>query len=147
MGKVDSEIQGTYCQNCFTWNAGERETCRKCGHRLFIVTGDQSWDEDEPDDDAEDLDEHLLERITNLEESLHRVETYLEAVSDQLGRLERSEIMLRNGLMSLVQELEEKKALDGRAFSERWEDLVEENLQLIGAREMFTRYRARILPI
>jgi len=49
--------------------------------------------------------------------------------------------------MSLVQELEEKSRLDGHAFSARWEDLVEENLQLIGAREMFTRYRARILPI
>ena len=142
-----SDIQGTFCQSCFTWNPGDRETCRKCGNRLFIVTGDQTWDEGEEPEEQEDLDEHLLERITGLEESLRRVETYLETVSDQLGRLERSEIMLRNGLMSLVQELEEKGRLDGHAFSARWEDLVEENLQLIGAREMFTRYRARILPI
>jgi len=142
-----SDIQGTFCQSCFTWNPGDRETCRKCGNRLLIVTGDQTWDEGEEPEEQEDLDEHLLERITGLEESLRRVETYLETVSDQLGRLERSEIMLRNGLMSLVQELEEKGRLDGHAFSSRWEDLVEENLQLIGAREMFTRYRARILPI
>jgi len=54
--------------------------------------------------------------------------------------------MLRNGLMSLVQEMEHKGQLDGRAFSSRWEQLVEENLQLISAREIFTRYRARILP-
>lgn len=142
-----NEIPGTYCQNCFTWNPGDRESCRKCGNRLLIVSGDQGWDEDEEPEEHEDLDEHLLERITGLEENLRRVETYLETVSDQLGRLERSEVMLRNGLMSLVQELESKGKLDGHAFSVRWEELVEENLQLIGARELFTRYRARILPI
>lgn len=142
-----NETPGTYCQNCFTWNPGERETCRKCGTRLLILSGDQAWDEAEEAEAQEDLDEHLLERITGLEEGLRRIETYLEAVSDQLGRLERSEVMLRNGLMSLVQELEEKGQLDGRAFSQRWEELVDENLQLIGARELFTRYRARILPI
>lgn len=142
-----TEIPGTYCQNCFTWNPGDRETCRKCGTRLLILSGDQAWDEAELPEEQEDLDEHLLERITGLEESLRRIETYLEAVSDQLGRLERSEVMLRNGLMSLVQELEEKGQLDGQAFSVRWEELVEGNLQLIGARELFTRYRARILPI
>lgn len=142
-----NETPGTYCQNCFTWNPGEREICRKCGTRLLIVAGDQTWEEEEPLETDEDLDEHLLERITGLEETLRRVETYLETVSDQLGRLERSEVMLRNGLMSLVQEMEHKGQLDAQAFSTRWEQLVEENLQLISAREVFTRYRARILPI
>ena len=144
---MTNESPGTYCQNCFTWNPGEREVCRKCGTRLLIVAGDQTWDEEEAIEAEDDLDEHLLERITGLEETLRRVETYLETVSDQLGRLERSEVMLRNGLMSLVQEMEHKGQLDGRAFSSRWEQLVEENLQLISAREIFTRYRARILPI
>jgi len=145
-------VSGTYCQNCTTWNPGEREVCRKCGTRLLIVTGDQGWDEDESEElvgagSEEDLDEHLLERITGLEESMKRIETYLETVSDQLGKLERSEVMLRNGLMSLVQEMEQNNKLDSQAFSQRWEDAVEENLQLLSARELFTRYRARILPI
>jgi tetratricopeptide (TPR) repeat protein len=142
-----NETPGTYCQNCFTWNPGDREICRKCGTRLLIVAGDQTWEEEEPMEADDDLDEHLLERITGLEETLRRVETYLETVSDQLGRLERSEVMLRNGLMSLVQEMEQKGQLDAHGFSSRWEQLVEENLQLISAREVFTRYRARILPI
>ena len=144
---MTNEIPGTYCQNCLTWNPGEREICRKCGTRLLIVAGDQTWEETEEMEAEDDLDEHLLERITGLEETLRRVETYLETVSDQLGRLERSEVMLRNGLMSLVQEMEVKGQLDAQAFSSRWEGLVEENLQLISAREVFTRYRARILPI
>ncbi|MBP1626322.1 MAG: hypothetical protein H6Q00_797 [Holophagaceae bacterium] len=142
-----TDTPGTYCQNCFTWNPGDRETCRKCGTRLLIVAGDQGWDDEVDNDQDDDLDEHLLERITGLEENLRRIETYLETISDQLGKLERSEVMLRNGLMSLVQEMEQKGQLDGHAFSSRWEELVEENLQLIGARELFTRYRARILPI
>ncbi|MBS1767581.1 MAG: tetratricopeptide repeat protein [Acidobacteria bacterium] len=137
---------GTYCQNCLTWNPGDRDTCLKCGTRLLILRGDQAWEEDD-EVEAEDLEEHLLERITGLEETVRRVETYLETVSDQLGKLERAEIMLRNGLMALVQEMDHHKQLDARAFSERWEELVEENLHLIGARELFTRYRARILPI
>ena len=143
-----NDLPGSYCQNCLTWNPGDRETCVKCGTRLLILAGDQTW-EDEPDETegGEDLEEHLLERITGLEETLRRVETYLETVSDQLGKLERSEVMLRNGLMALVQEMEQKRQLDAHAFSERWEQLVEENLHLISARELFTRYRARILPI
>jgi tetratricopeptide (TPR) repeat protein len=143
-----NDLPGSYCQNCLSWNPGERETCLKCGTRLLILPGDQTW-EDEPDapDEGEDLEEHLLERITGLEETLRRVETYLETVSDQLGKLERSEVMLRNGLMALVQEMEQNRQLDAHAFSERWEHLVEENLHLISARELFTRYRARILPI
>ncbi len=143
-----NETPGSYCQNCLTWNPGDRETCRKCGTRLLILAGDQTW-EDEPEEaeEGEDLEEHLLERITALEETLRRVETYLETVSDQLGKLERSEVMLRNGLMALVQEMEHNRQLDAHSFSERWEHLVEENLHLIGARELFTRYRARILPI
>ncbi len=143
-----NETPGSYCQNCLAWNPGDRETCLKCGTRLLILTGDQTW-EDEPEEGEadEDLEEHLLERITALEETLHRIETYLETVSDQLGKLERSEVMLRNGLMALVQEMDQNRQLDPPSFSERWERLVEENLNLIGARELFTRYRARILPI
>lgn len=138
---------GTYCQNCMTWNPGERETCKRCGTRLLLVTGDQGWEEPEEAPDDEDLDEHLLERITGLEETMRRVETYLETVSEQLGRLDRSEVMLRNGLLALVGELESRGKLDAAAFSGRWENLVEENLHLIEARETFTRYRARILPL
>jgi tetratricopeptide (TPR) repeat protein len=142
-----SETLGSFCQNCFTWNPGDRETCTKCGTRLFIVSGDQGWDEGEEEETGEDLEEHLLERITALEETVRRIETYLETVSDQLGKLERAEVMLRNGLMALVQEMDQHHQLDPQAFSERWERLVDENLHLIGARELFTRYRARILPI
>lgn len=144
---MSQDTAGSFCQNCFTWNPGDRETCRKCGMRLFIMAGDQTWDEEEAVETEEDLDEHLLERITALEETLRRVETYLETVSDQMGKLERSEVMLRNGLMALVQEMEQRSQLDGASFSQRWENLVEDNLHLIGARELFTRYRARILPI
>ena len=91
-----NDLPGSYCQNCLSWNPGDRETCVKCGTRLLILAGDQTW-EDEPDEPegGEDLEEHLLERITGLEETLRRVETYLETVSDQLGKLERSEVMLR----------------------------------------------------
>ena len=143
-----NDLPGSFCQNCLSWNPGDRETCLKCGTRLLIMAGDQAWEDEAQDTDGgEDLEEHLLERITGLEETMRRVETYLETVSDQLGKLERSEVMLRNGLMALVQEMEQNRQLDAHAFSERWESLVEENLHLIGARELFTRYRARILPI
>ena len=144
---MPSDATGTYCQNCLAWNSGEREACAKCGTRLLILRGDQAWEDESEETDGEDLEEHLLERITGLEETVRRVETYLETVSDQMGKLERAEIMLRNGLMALVQEMEQHRQLDAKAFGERWEALVEENLHLIGARELFTRYRARILPI
>lgn len=144
---MTNDFSGTYCQNCFTWNNGDRDICRKCGTRLMIVVGDQPWEEEMLAETDNGLDEHLLERITSLEETVRRVEIYLETVSDQLGRLERSEVMLRNGLMSLVQEMDHRGQLDSQTFSLRWEQLIEGNIQLISAHEVFTRYRARITPI
>jgi hypothetical protein len=35
-----SDAPGSFCQNCLTWNPGDRETCLKCGTRPFILAGD-----------------------------------------------------------------------------------------------------------
>lgn len=143
---MPSDLSGSFCQSCLAWNSGERTACSKCGTKLLIVTGEERWDEsiDEP---SEDLEEHFLERITVAEETLRRAESYLESISEQLGKLERAEIVLRNGMLALVQEMEQHKQLNVLAFKDRWEDLVDDNLHLISAREIFGRYRTRIVPL
>jgi tetratricopeptide (TPR) repeat protein len=140
------DLSGSFCQSCLAWNSGERSTCIKCGTKLLIVTGEERWD-DPIDEPNEDLEEHFLERITVAEETLRRAESYLESISEQLGKLERAEIILRNGMLALVQEMEQHKQLNVVAFKDRWEDLVDDNLHLISAREVFGRYRTRIIPL
>ncbi|MFM8429533.1 MAG: hypothetical protein ACKN95_00855, partial [Holophagaceae bacterium] len=143
---MPSDLSGSFCQSCLAWNSGEGSTCSKCGTKLLIVTGEERWD-DPMDETSEDLEEHFLERITVAEETLRRAESYLESISEQLGKLERAEIVLRNGMLALVQEMEQHKQLNVLAFKDRWEDLVDDNLHLISAREIFGRYRTRIVPL
>ncbi len=143
---MPNDLSGSFCQSCLSWNSGERATCSKCGTKLLIVTGEERWDES-IDEQSEDLEEHFLERITVAEETLRRAESYLESISEQLGKLERAEIVLRNGMLALVQEMEQHKQLNVLAFKDRWEDLVDDNLHLISAREVFGRYRTRIVPL
>jgi tetratricopeptide (TPR) repeat protein len=50
-------------------------------------------------------------------------------------------------MLALVQEMEQHKQLNVLAFKDRWEDLVDDNLHLISAREIFGRYRTRIVPL
>jgi len=65
------------CQLCGVANPDDLENCRNCGHKLLVVSGVTRTDLDPDDDDLleaqEQLDEHLLERITSLEEAMRKI--------------------------------------------------------------------------
>ncbi|MGZ8868078.1 MAG: hypothetical protein ACXW2P_07015, partial [Thermoanaerobaculia bacterium] len=60
------------CQTCGAFNEDEREYCTRCQNKLLVLSGVNAFDDDEAEEyeEAEDLsfDEHLLERVSALEE-------------------------------------------------------------------------------
>ena len=69
------------CQVCGAANDPESDFCRRCQQKLMVVSGAWGTEElevfDGPSEDALSLDEHLLERISLLEEVVKWVYSYL----------------------------------------------------------------------
>ena len=65
------------CQTCGAFNDDEREYCFRCQNKLLVLSGVSPFEEDEVEEYGEDdgdlsLDEHLLERVSAIEEIVKR---------------------------------------------------------------------------
>jgi hypothetical protein len=82
------------CQTCGAFNDDEREFCFRCQAKLLVLSGVASYEDDEIDDydDEQDvsLDEHLLERVSALEEVVKRSAEMLRVATGSTGRSARS---------------------------------------------------------
>ena len=64
-----------YCQACGAGNPDDQEFCRRCHHKLLVVSGSRGNERDDLLAELEEdfsFDEHLLERISLLEEAVKR---------------------------------------------------------------------------
>jgi len=64
-----------YCQVCGAPNRDDHEFCVRCHQKLLVLSGPMREDEDSYEETAEEsfsFDEHLLERISILEEAVKR---------------------------------------------------------------------------
>ena len=64
------------CQSCSAYNEDDREFCFRCQNKLLVLSGVNAFEEDEVEEYEEEgdlsLDEHLLERVSALEEIVKR---------------------------------------------------------------------------
>ena len=89
----DSAPDGVLCQVCGEVNGEDQEYCRRCHHKLLVISG-PVFEEDmvfeHSEDDGFSFDEHLLERISILEEVVKRsaesLRQLLAAVKKQLAK-------------------------------------------------------------
>ncbi len=74
-----------FCQQCRTQNDVDDKYCTKCRARLMVV----NWAEEAEDAtlfDSSFLDEHLMERVSALEESVRILSERLALVQQVLAR-------------------------------------------------------------
>ncbi len=79
-----------YCQQCRAQNDLEDKYCHKCRARLMVV----NWAEEAEDAtlfDSSFLDEHLLERVSSLEESVRILAERLAIVQQMLAKEHQSQ--------------------------------------------------------
>lgn len=111
-----------YCQRCLVPNSVEQETCTRCGTRLMLVVEPSALRFEEEAATGIDYEEHLLERVSVLENQLARLAEKLEQSVELLLRQTRSSYIDHTLLASLVEALGEAGTVDMRQLQSRWRE-------------------------
>ena len=140
-----------FCQICGTFNDQEHEFCRRCHQRLLVISGPYAQEFEEPQEgDPEgqlSLDEHLLERISILEEVVKRTTATLRHSLEALYKLEQKILVNQTGITTLQDLLERKRVLAREEWSELWESRMDQQLLALEKREVFATARPRIAAL
>lgn len=139
------------CQACGAQNPEQQEHCWRCQQKLLVVSGPLTEEDrvldPESAEESFSLDEHLLERLSIVEEAVKRtaetVRQLLAAVSSQ----ERASVLSQTGLATVRELLEEKQVLHGTEWTERWEQKMEYQLLALEKRERFAELKERIAAL
>jgi tetratricopeptide (TPR) repeat protein len=141
------------CQVCGAANGPDEEICRRCHHRLLVVSGigpvieaDVELD-DEEEGESHTLDEHLIERISVLEEAAKRTAETVRQLLAVVGKQEQALLMAQTGLAALREVLEAKEVVGRGEWSERWEAKMDAQLTALDRRERFLAARERIAAL
>jgi tetratricopeptide (TPR) repeat protein len=132
------------CQVCGAENPLDAEFCRRCGTKLMIVSGPPT-ELDELSDDAfveaqEDLEEHILERLTALEDGLRRLSEAVAAAAEHLGQLEHNLMVTHAGVQAVAGLLDSHGIVSQSELVDGWERLVDEEAF---SRDLTRRFRER----
>ena len=139
------------CQTCSAFNEDDREYCFRCQNKLLVLSGMTSFEEDEIEDYEEEgdlsLDEHLLERVSALEEIVKRSAETLRSVVDAVQKHERAIFINQTGLLSVKELLEKKNFLSSDEVVELWESKMGEQMLALEKKQRFTERRDRIMSL
>ncbi len=139
------------CQVCGRKSSEDAEYCYHCHHKLLVLSGpftveDQEAFESNPEEQFS-FDEHLLERISILEEVLKRTAGTLRQVLGALYKLEQKTLVNQTGLTSLRELLDAKEVVARGEWSELWESRMDYQLLALEKRERFISVRENILAL
>jgi len=139
-----------YCQVCGAANRDDQEYCVRCHQKLLVLSGPPHEEEETYEESPEEnfsFDEHLLERISILEEAVKRT---AETVRQLLGALHKQEknILINQTGMSALRELLEQKSIVGwEEWSDLWESKMDYQLLALEKRERFVAVKERIAAL
>ena len=137
------------CQFCSAANPQNRDFCHRCGGKLMVVSG-VTEDEQEPTEELfiqaqEDLEEHILERISALEDSVRRLSQAVAATAQHLGQLEHNLTVAHAGVQSLGGLLETQGIVTRTEVVDRWERVADQELLSRDLSRRFKMCAGRIL--
>ena len=117
-----------YCQKCLAANPLGQEFCARCGTRLMIVV-EPAAGRYEGFDSGGSNEEHLLERISALENSLGRLTEKLERGLDLLLRQAQNAHFDRALVKALIGLLTEDGAIEGERLEKLWIDRCQKDAE------------------
>jgi len=139
------------CQTCSAFNDDDREFCYRCQNKLLVLSGVNSFEEDEIEDYEEEedlsLDEHLLERVSALEEIVKRSAESLRSVADAVQKHERAIFINQTGLLSIKELLEKKSLVSADELVELWESKMGEQMLALEKKQRFNERRDRMVSL
>ena len=139
------------CQTCSAFNDDDREYCYRCQNKLLVLSGVSAFEEDEGDDyeEQEDLslDEHLLERVSGLEEIVKRTAETLRSIVEAVQKHERAIFVNQTGLLSVKELLEKKNIVSADELVELWESKMGEQMLALEKKQRFMERKDRIVSL
>ncbi|MEM1179824.1 MAG: tetratricopeptide repeat protein [Acidobacteriota bacterium] len=139
------------CQLCSATNPDDADYCLRCGHKLLVVSGDYTEEDQETFDDSTEevmsFDEHLLERVSLLEEVLRRTALSVGQMLSTVYKLEQKILLNQSGLTALRDLLEDKSVISHQEWSELYESRSDRELLALEKRERFIQIKERILSL
>ena len=115
-----------YCQRCVAPNPLGQDFCVRCGTRLMIVV-EPSSARFELNEQAVSTDEHLLERISILENRVSRLTERLERTLDLLLRQVQNSYFDRSLVKTLIGVLSEDGFVEAPKLEQLWNDRCEKD--------------------
>jgi tetratricopeptide (TPR) repeat protein len=137
-----------FCQSCGARNPDDgAELCTRCNAKLLVVSGGAAVAEEGGSSGGEELalEEHLLERISTLEEVVRREGEMIRSIYESYQRLEKSLSVTQTGVVALQESLEQRGILTPGETLDRWQARSEERLHAVEARDRMLDRRDRIL--
>jgi tetratricopeptide (TPR) repeat protein len=138
-----------FCQVCGALQSDEAEYCDRCHQRLMVVSGPGAEEVPVAENPEENFsfDEHLLERISILEEVLKRTAEAVRDIFSTLQKQEKNILINHTGLGALAEVLDAEGVLSRDAWGEQWEGRAQEQLLALEKRERFAANRERIAAL
>ena len=140
------------CQVCGAYNADEEDFCHRCHHRLLVISGSVALEEaeefsEESTEEAISLDEHLLERISVLEEMVKRTAESLRQILSALHKQERNILVNQTSVMTLRELLESHGLFHREEWDDLWESRMDYQLLALEKRQRFMALKERITAL
>lgn len=131
-----------FCQICGARNHVDQEYCVRCHQKLLVISGFYTLQDEQAFDSHPDeqfsFDEHLLERISILEEVVRRLTASVRQTLGTLYKLEQKILVNQTGVTTLRDLLESKEVLGREEWSELWESRMDYQLLALEKRERFS---------
>ncbi len=134
-----------FCQVCGARNPDDEELCVRCQSKLLVLSGVGVVEEGREPQEEIPFDEHLLERISTLEEVVKRTGDAVKSLFESLGNLERNLFVAHTGVLALQESLERRGVIRVEEVRDLWETKLDERMQGVEKKDRFLERRDRIV--
>ena len=134
-----------FCQVCGLKNRDEEEFCSRCHSKLLVLSGIGVVDESGESHEEIPFDEHLLERISTLEDVVKRTGDAVKTLFESVGNLEKNLFVAHTGILALQETLERRGAIRPEEVFDLWETKMDERMQAVEKKDRFLEWRDRIV--
>jgi tetratricopeptide (TPR) repeat protein len=134
-----------FCQVCGARNPDDEEFCVRCQSKLLVLSGVGVVEEGRDVHEEIPFDEHLLERISTLEEIVKRSGDALKSLFEALGNLEKNLFVAHTGVLALQEMLERRGFIRAEEVRDLWETKLDERTQAVEKKDRFLERRDRII--
>lgn len=130
------------CPHCGVDNPVDATTCSACARKLLVISsGGVAPPPSEDIEASVTLEEHLIERVSLLEEALRNSIDGLQRALSALRRLERSALVSQAGLAAVEDVLTSRRLVDDGDLRGRWNQHLRASLMAMEKRDVLDARR------